>query len=135
MEMKLIKEKDVPLLGRKRINLYAKFVGKSTPTKIKLRQDVAKLVKSKPELVVIRHIYQKFGAGEAKIIAHVYNDATRLKQFEGEKALLKAEAPKAEAPKAEAPKAEAPKAEAPKAEAPKAEAPKAEAPKAEEKSE
>jgi small subunit ribosomal protein S24e len=105
MNMEIIKQNDVPLLDRKRVTIKVTFSGKSTPTNVVIRKDVAKVLKVEPKLVVIRHIYQKYGNTEAKIIAHVYNSVEKLKVFEGEKAMLKEE-PKTEVP-VETPKVEA----------------------------
>lgn len=126
MDIKIIKEKAMPLLARKRVTLIAKFTSKSTPAMKNLIPEVAKLTKSDPKLVAIRHVYQKYGKTEAKIIAHVYENEKMANFLEAEKRLFKEEK-KEEAPKEEK-KEEAPKTEEkPAEEAPKAEEPQKEA--------
>ncbi len=91
MDIKIIKEKPMPLLARKRITLIAKFTRHGTPTIKNLISEVAKLTKSAPKLVAIRHIYQKYGKTEAKIIAHIYENEKMAKFLEAEKRLFKEE--------------------------------------------
>jgi small subunit ribosomal protein S24e len=83
MELEILKEKETPLLSRKRITLEATYEGK-TPSRIDLRKSVAGKIKSPEDLVIVRHIYTKFGQQKAKIIAHVYSDPKTLLQLEGE---------------------------------------------------
>jgi len=83
--MKLIKEKEMPLLSRKRLTLEMEHAGSSTPKKEGVRELVAKLAKTKPELVTIRHIYTRFGIGKSKVIAHVYQNEDELKILEKKK--------------------------------------------------
>ena len=105
------------------------------------------MMKVKPELVAIKHVYQRYGASKAKVIAHIYQTRKELLHLEklkkGEKKAI--EAAKKEAEEKAKAEAEAKKAaeEAAKAEeeakmaaeeAPAEEAPKEEA-KEEEKAE
>jgi len=119
--MKLTKEQDMPLLARKRQTFTVELTKEATPTRLDMRKQIAKHNKASEELVSIRHVYQRFGQGKAKVIAHIYSDvkvAQKLdpvKKKDQEK--LKKESEAKEAAKAEAQKAaEAPK-EEPKAEA------------------
>ncbi len=127
MNLKLIKEKDVPLLARKRLSFEIEYPGDKTPSRDDIKKTIASTQKVKEDLVAIRHIYPRFGRCNAKIIAHVYNNAEDVKKYEPTKS--KKEKKKAEAT-SEAPAKEAPKAEAP-AEKPKEEV--KEEPKEEEK--
>jgi ribosomal protein S24E len=124
MEFEIIKEKDMPLLARKRITLNATFQSQATPSAATVRTELAKKMKVKENLVAIRHIYQHFGGGNAKVIAHVYKNLEDLKALEKKKAVMeeKKEEAKPEAP-AEAPKEETPKEEPKAEEVPKEEAP------------
>ncbi len=89
----------------------------ATPSRMKIRDAVAKQVKGDPELTIIKHIYTKYGVEKAKIIAHVYNNKEDMAKYEDKKLLTKHE--KKEKPKEEAPtpaeekkkEAEAPKEE------------------------
>ncbi len=73
--MKLQKEQEMPLLARKRQTFVIEHHKDKTPSRLELRAQVAKHNKTKEDLVNIRHVYQQYGEGKSKIIAHVYNDA------------------------------------------------------------
>lgn len=137
MNIEISKERETPLLSRKRITASLTFDG-PTPSRKDIREKVAKKMDAPVELTIIKHVYPKYGDGDAKVIAHVYSKDEDKKKFESEYLLKKhaAEAPKEE-PKAEEKPAEAPKAEEKPAEAKEApkEEPKAEAPKEEPKAE
>lgn len=103
--MKKLYEKTMPLLERKRVAFELEHVNTSTPSRTKVKSDIAKQLKTKENLIAIRHIFTKYGAGKSKVIAHVYdkeeikNKLDPLKKKEKE-AVKKAEKPK-EAPKVE----------------------------------
>ena len=78
--MKLIKEQDMPLLGRKRLTYLVEHKGQKTPARLTLRDQVAKAHKVEPDHVSIRHVYQKFGSGISKVIANIYSD-TKIKDL------------------------------------------------------
>ena len=130
MNIKLIKEREAPLLARKRLSFEIDYSGSKTPSKDDVKKTVASLQKIKEDLVAVRHIYPRFGSSKAKIIVHIYKTLKDLKRYEPKikKKEKKAEGAPAEAPK-EKPKEEK-KEEKPKEEK-KEEAPKEE--KAEEK--
>ncbi|MFP4655956.1 MAG: hypothetical protein ACLFNK_00045 [Candidatus Woesearchaeota archaeon] len=73
MKIEILKEKDMPLLSRKRYSLITES-DKHTPSRKELLKKVAENLKTKPELVVIKHIYTKYGSKEVKIIANVYDN-------------------------------------------------------------
>ena len=87
MELTIQKEIDTPLLSRKRVTF--EFTSeKETPSRKVLLKKVAEKTKAKPELVVIKHIYTKYGSKNAKVIAHIYNNKKDMEIIE-EKYLLK----------------------------------------------
>lgn len=89
MNIEIIKEKEVPLLERKRIVLkYASQEGK-TPARKTIAKEVAKMIKVKDDQVAIRHIYSQFGVTSSKIIAHVYKDFAAMEKYEDENTLVK----------------------------------------------
>ena len=98
MNIKLIKEKDNPLLSRKRVT-FEGDVENSTPSRLKLKEHVAKSLKTDGEKVIIRHIYTRFGSKKIKVIAHVYNSVEDLKNTEETHAVKKNAPPKKEAEK------------------------------------
>ena len=114
--MKRTKEIEMPLLARKRVSYTVEHAKDKTPSRLQMRELVAKEAKTKPGLVSIRHIYEKYGQSKSKVIAHIYTDAKlkerldplkkkdaeRLKKIAEEKQKAAEEAKKAaEAPKEE----------------------------------
>ena len=101
--MKLISQKDMLLLSRKRVIFEVEHLNKSTPSRTKLKSEIAKKLKTKENLIAIRHIYSKYGIGKSKIISHIYNNEEiknkldPLKKKE-KQALKKQETPKQEPP-------------------------------------
>ena len=80
--MKILSEKELPLLTRKRVKFEILHPESSTPSKANLKDAVAKKYNVAPELVSIRHVYGKFGTESSKIIAHIYKDEKTLKFLE-----------------------------------------------------
>ena len=62
MELNIIKEKDMPLLDRKRVTATITSQEGKTPSRLSVKKIAAKQLKSKEENIVIRHIYSKFGS-------------------------------------------------------------------------
>ena len=112
MELNVLKERETPLLSRKRYTLELVFKG-PTPTRKEIRDAVASKVNSDPGLTVIKHVYTKYGVEKAKVIAHTYTKKEDMLKYE-EKVLLDKHVDKKEEPKEDAEeKKEEPK-EAPK---------------------
>lgn len=84
MELNIEKEKETPLLSRRRISATLTF-DRETPSRAKVQEALAKKLNEKPETVAIRHVYQRFGNRTAKVIAHVYQDEATLKTLETKK--------------------------------------------------
>ncbi len=87
MELNIVKEVDMPLLSRKRISLELTS-DKETPSRKSLLTKIADKTNTKPELVIVKHIYTKYGSRKSKIIAHVYTNKSDMEQIE-EKYLVK----------------------------------------------
>lgn len=105
MEIEIKKEKETPLLSRKRITATT-YVEGPTPSRSNIMVALAKAAKAKPELVCVKHIYTHFGTNEVKIIAHIYDDRKTMETLENKKLLEKHVMPEPEK-KEEAPAAEA----------------------------
>ncbi|MFW6220637.1 MAG: hypothetical protein ACOC3X_03085, partial [Nanoarchaeota archaeon] len=88
MDIEIIKEKETPLLSRKRVTAWVYSEG-VTPTRKKVCVQLSKHLKVKPELTIIRHIYTRFGQEKAKVIAHIYDDVNVLKRLELKKLVEK----------------------------------------------
>ena len=81
MDMTLLKERDTPLLSRKRCTLEVHFKG-ATPSRKQIRDEIAKKLKSDPELTVVKHIYTRHGVEKAKVIANIYTKKEDMLRFE-----------------------------------------------------
>ena len=116
MEIEVTKQNDTPLLSRKRVTAFVNFAA-TTPSRLELKFALGTQLKVNPDLVIIKHIYQRFGARRAKLIAHVYDKKELLEKLESEGLVAKhfkkveekkeeQEAPKEAAPVEEKPKEE-----------------------------
>lgn len=83
--MKILKQKDYILLNRKNINLEVEYPKSKVPSKEEIKKQVASFLNADENLIVIKHIYPRFGISKADIIANVYNDINALKQIEESK--------------------------------------------------
>lgn len=81
MDMKILKEREFPLLKRKRVSCMFDFVG-PTPSIVQFRDSLASKFKVDKELIAIRHVYQRFGKTTAKVIAHIYSDKELKEKLE-----------------------------------------------------
>jgi len=111
MDVEIKKQIEAPLFGRQRITGIVTFEGGATPSILKLKDVLASKLKVNKDLIAIRHVYQRFGFTEVKVIAHIYKKREELMKLEK---LKKAERKQIEADKkaeAEAKKAAEVKAE------------------------
>jgi ribosomal protein S24E len=95
MELKITKHEHAPLLSAQRVNGQLKFVG-VTPSYIQVREEIAKSLKTKPELVEIQHIYNDYRAHTAEVIAIVYDNEAVLKKLGAQKKAKAGATPKKE---------------------------------------
>jgi len=93
MAIEIIKEKENILLNRKRYSLEHISEDNKTPSRLSLIAKIAKKVGAKEDMVVIKHIYPKFGNTSSKILVDVYHDRAMLEKFE-HKNLVAKHAPK-----------------------------------------
>ena len=116
MDIEILKEKDMQLLSRKRVSAMIQSEG-PTPSRLDLKKQLAKKLNKDPELVILKHIYPKYGKSDVKVIAHVYDNKEELEKFELKKLVEKHKEP--EVKKEEAPAEEKPAEEEKKKEAEK----------------
>ena len=69
--MEILKQRDYPLLKRKRVSCMCDFTG-PTPSIIQFKESLASKLKVNKDLIAIRHVYQRFGKTRAKVLAHIY---------------------------------------------------------------
>lgn len=88
MDIEIVKQKETPLLSRKRVT--AKITAEAaTPSRLKIRDELAKKLKVDPSLVIIKHLYSQFGDKTVKIIANLYEKRELLEKFEHKKLVAK----------------------------------------------
>jgi small subunit ribosomal protein S24e len=92
MEVQIIKDKANPILNRRDVSLKVK--DKVTPSRIEVKNKLAALLNSKPELIVIEHLNTVYGRQEMIGEACIYETEERLKQL-AHKHLVARDAPKA----------------------------------------
>jgi len=83
MELKITSKTEKSFLGRKEFVLKGKSA--TTPSKVELKEEVAKLTSSAPELVVIKKVNQQFGRQDFEVSAYAYDNEKSFKEFEKEK--------------------------------------------------
>ncbi|MEM2131593.1 MAG: hypothetical protein QXM96_03020 [Candidatus Woesearchaeota archaeon] len=88
MELKVQKEKELKLLSRKRVSIEVENTG-ATPSRLDLLKEISKKFNHPEDLIVIKHIYTKFGEGKTKVIAHLYDDKEKMNKFELKKLIDK----------------------------------------------
>ncbi|HEY9246686.1 MAG TPA: 30S ribosomal protein S24e [Candidatus Methanoperedens sp.] len=103
MEIQIIKEKTNPLLKRREISL--KIQNKGTPSRIEVKNKLAAMANSKPELIVIERLDTVFGKLEVAGEVSLYENEGQLKQL-AHRHLIARDAPKAAEEKAPEAKAE-----------------------------
>src|SRR3989344_8628947 len=101
MELQIKKQRETPLLSRNRVTLMMEYEG-ATPSRLEFRKMVSKQLKAPEDLVIIKHIYTRFGQSKAKVIAHVYNDKKDMEKIEEEYLLKKHQKKKEEGAEAKA---------------------------------
>ena len=83
MKLELLKEKEVPILSRKRY-IYVLEAEGATPSRLDFLKDIAKKLNVDEKLIVIKHVYPQYGSKNAKVIVNVYKKEEDLKKFEHE---------------------------------------------------
>ena len=86
MELQMLKEKEMPLLARRRVE-YSIQSENATPSRMTLKKEISKLQKVKEDQVIIRHVYGKYGTTSSKVIAHIYKDTALLGKLENKNCL------------------------------------------------
>jgi len=79
MELQIIKDKKNPLLKRREVSL--KINNKGTPSRIDVKNKLAAMADSRPELIVIEHLDTAFGKMELRGTACIYESEERLKKL------------------------------------------------------
>jgi len=104
MDISINEKTENPLLKRTEVRFTVEFEG-STPSRKEVREKLCTLLKSSPELTVIREMKQGFGSKKLLGIARVYSDAEAAK-IEHKHILAREKGEKAKKEKKEEKKAE-----------------------------
>lgn len=88
MQLEVAKHVEMPLLSRTRVTAWATFDTK-TPARLDLRKQLSQKLSVDEQLIIVKHVYQRFGIGKAKIVAHVYKDAETLNKVEEQHVIKK----------------------------------------------
>ncbi len=99
MELEIVEDKVNPVLKRREVSLRIK--SKTTPSRIEVKNKLAAMLDSKPELIVIKKLRSVFGKQETIGRADIYEDEEQLKRF-AQKHLLARDARLSKAEEAEA---------------------------------
>lgn len=103
--MKILKEKYLPLLKRKRITAEIEHLKKPTVKREEVLKALSTELKVSQDIISLLHVYPHFGREKAKIIANIYQNKEDKDKFEKINKRKKKEA-KEVAVKQEAPKKE-----------------------------
>jgi len=81
-EIKIISEKDNPLLGRKEIEFIVFHAGQGTPKRTDIRKKLAAVLNKDLDCVYIKYLYSETGKPETKGEARVYESKERALAIE-----------------------------------------------------
>lgn len=83
MEIKVLEEKNNPLLQRREIRFSVSH-DLGTPSRDEIKSKIAAYLNSKPELVIIERMRSEFGKRETRGYAKIYETVERMKNVETE---------------------------------------------------
>jgi ribosomal protein S24E len=82
MDLKITDKKDEKLLQRACVKGVADFGKAVTPSNDAVKDAIAKHLGKDAKLVVVKHIYTKFGSHSADVIAYVYDNEKKHNELE-----------------------------------------------------
>ncbi len=80
MDLTITKQEKKLLVQREEIE--ATVTIEPTPSNKQIQEELTKKLNKPTELIIVKHIYSKFGSHENKIIAYIYDNKEALKKFE-----------------------------------------------------
>lgn len=85
MEVKIVSEKENPLLKRREVHFQVKHdeTG-STPPRLEVRKAVASALKAKSDLIFVKKLETKTGTQKAVGLANIYNSGEQARLIEPE---------------------------------------------------
>lgn len=82
MEIKILSESKMPLLGRKTVSLSVTALKQPTPSKAELSKEIASKLKVEESILSIKRVSQDFGSNNCKVLVNVYSSPEELKKYE-----------------------------------------------------
>ncbi len=82
LTIRKVKEFENPLLFRKEYVFAVIHEGKSTPSRIQIREELSKLLGVSKDLIVIRKLKTEFGMNLTYAEVHVYEDKKKMLEIE-----------------------------------------------------
>ena len=73
VKYKIVEDRRNPLLRRRELKVEIWHIGLSTPRRLEVREEVAKMLGVDKDVVYVRHIYTEFGIGKSVAEVHVYD--------------------------------------------------------------
>lgn len=114
--MKILTDKQNPLLNRREVTVELEYLGQKTPSQVEVIKQASGVLKAKEELIYVQEIKPSYGVAKGSASLFVYNNKENLDKihFIKRKKILKAQREKSladrkaakEAKPAEAPKTE-----------------------------
>ena len=84
LDIKVVEERQNPLIGRRELKVVVTHVGRGTPSRYELRQRISELYKAPLECVYVVNVSTRYGQGLSMARVHVYNDPARAEEIEDE---------------------------------------------------
>ena len=82
LKLEIIEKNEQKLLSRSAVKGKLSFEGTATPSNDQVKEEIAKHIGKDAKLVVVKHIYTKYGNPSADVFAYVYDDEKKLKELE-----------------------------------------------------
>ncbi|MBL7054449.1 hypothetical protein ISS05_01690 [Candidatus Woesearchaeota archaeon] len=95
MDLKITEKKEEPLSSRIQLTGELDFEA-ATPSYKEVKKKIASSLSCDEKLIVIRHIYTKFGIRKADFLAYLYNKEEDMKKIEPKKKEKKGAKPEEE---------------------------------------
>lgn len=100
MKIEIKEKKENKLLGRLEVEGKVIF-DRATPSNEVIRDALALELKADKNLIVVKHVYSKFGYQQADFLAYVYNNREKMEKMEVMTKYLKKKAAEGKKKKAE----------------------------------
>lgn len=84
MKLKIWAREDKPAVDRYELRVKIEDVV-ATPSKDYVKKEIAKIMNTSEEVIVVKKILQEFGRNEAEALVFIYNSPDSLKKFEPKK--------------------------------------------------